>query len=152
MSTVSSTSFFCNSCKCNKMHKLPFSVSTLSSSKPLELLYTDVWGASPGVSIDGYKYYFIFVDHLTKYIWFFSMTNKSDVPIIFPKFKATVEKFFQKSIISLYRDNGGEFIHLRFFFGSHGFSHFLTPHPPEHNAHAERRYRYIVKMVYLCLI
>lgn len=34
----------CNSCQCNKSHRLPFGVSSLTSSRPLELLYSDVWG------------------------------------------------------------------------------------------------------------
>lgn len=33
----------CNAYACSKVHKLPFSESTLRSSKPLELIYTDVW-------------------------------------------------------------------------------------------------------------
>ncbi|MBT1570040.1 GAG-pre-integrase domain-containing protein, partial [Klebsiella pneumoniae] len=41
-SSVVSTST-CNSCYCNKTHKLPFSFSSLTSSHPLELLYSDVW-------------------------------------------------------------------------------------------------------------
>ena len=34
----------CDSCHCHKSHKLPFNKNSLSSSKPLELLYTNVWG------------------------------------------------------------------------------------------------------------
>lgn len=58
---------FCDSCRCNESHKLPFGVSSLKSLCPLDLLYTDVWGPSPIRSIDGYSYYVIFVDHYTKY-------------------------------------------------------------------------------------
>lgn len=32
----------CNSCLSNKSHKLPFNISTLTSSSPLQLLYTNV--------------------------------------------------------------------------------------------------------------
>ncbi|KAL3341414.1 hypothetical protein AABB24_025788 [Solanum stoloniferum] len=37
----------CVSCACNKSHRLLFSQSTLQSSSPLELLFSDVWGPSP---------------------------------------------------------------------------------------------------------
>ena len=33
---------FCDSCQCNKSHRLPFGVSSLQSCEPLDLLYTDV--------------------------------------------------------------------------------------------------------------
>jgi len=49
----------------------------------------------------------IFVDHFSKYIGLYPLKNKSDVSIIFPKFKTVVEKYFNLPIISLYSDNGG---------------------------------------------
>ncbi|XP_014491092.1 uncharacterized protein LOC106753757 [Vigna radiata var. radiata] len=42
----------CNSCQINKIHKLPFNESTLKSSYPLEIIFSDVW-TSPVLSIDG---------------------------------------------------------------------------------------------------
>ena len=135
----------CASCECSKSHKLPFKRSTLISSRPLELIYTDVWGPSPVRSIDGFLY-LVLVDHFTKYIWLYPLKNKSDVSIIFPKFKALVEKFFNLPIVSVYSDNGGELIKLRTFLTTHGISHFTTPpHTPKHNAPAERRHRHIVE-------
>lgn len=58
LSSSLSPSLFCNSCSSNKSHKLPFSISTLSTNRPLEILFSDVW-TSPILSIDGYKYYII---------------------------------------------------------------------------------------------
>jgi hypothetical protein len=63
---------------------LPFHKHGLTSSASFDLIYTDVWGPSPQTSIQGYKYYVIFIDHFTKYVWFFPFHNKSDVKIIFP--------------------------------------------------------------------
>ena len=118
----------------------------MSSSRPLELVYSDVWGPAPTRSLDGFSYYLIFVDHFSKYVWFYPLKNKSDVSLIFPKFKNIVEKFFNLPIVSLYSDNGGEFLKLRPFLAQHGISHFTTPpHTPEHNATAERRHRHIVE-------
>ena len=82
------------------MHKLPFSNSSIKSSNLLEYVYSDVWGPAPIVFVDGFRYYLIFVDHFTKYIWVFPMKLKSEVSVIFPRFKKVVEKFLQRSIIS----------------------------------------------------
>jgi hypothetical protein len=73
-----STDFVCNACQCNKSHKLPFSVSNLNSHKSLEIIFSDVW-TSPLLSVDCFKYYVIFVDHFTKYIWFYPLKKKYDV-------------------------------------------------------------------------
>ncbi|KAM0005355.1 putative RNA-directed DNA polymerase [Helianthus debilis subsp. tardiflorus] len=142
---VSLESFHCNSCSSNKSHKIPFGKNSFVANKPLQLLYSDVWGPTQ-TSIDGFKYYVIFVDYFSKYIWLFPLKRKSDVAIIFPQFKSLVEKYFQTSIISLFTDNGGEYIGLKSFLTTHGISHYTTPpHTPEQNGVAERRHRHVVE-------
>ena len=60
-------SFSCNSCDINKKHKLPFAKSSITSSFPLDVIFSGVW-TSPVSSSDGFHYYIIFVDQFTKYI------------------------------------------------------------------------------------
>lgn len=96
-----SKSDFCNSCSINKSHKLPFQKSTISSTYPLEVIYSDLW-TSPVLSHDGYRYYVIFVDHFTKYIWFYPLKHKSDTNLTFIKFKALVENYFKNKIKIFY--------------------------------------------------
>ncbi|KAJ9560164.1 hypothetical protein OSB04_005324 [Centaurea solstitialis] len=140
---VNDFSFNCNACQCNKSHKLPFHNNSLVSQSPLELLYTDLW-TSPLHSHDGLKYYVIFVDHSTKYIWFYPLKHKSDTKEVFIRFKALVEKYFEKSIKTIYSDNGGEYQALSTYLATVGISHLTTPpHTPEHNGYAERRHRHI---------
>ena len=135
----------CHSCLCNKSQRLPFGESSLESRGPLDLIYTDVWGPSPIQSIDGFNYYVIFVDHFTKYIWLYPLRLKSDVFTIFRQYKAVVEKFFHRSIISVYSDGGGEYTALKDFLSTLGIQHLKTPpHTPQHNGTAERRHKHIV--------
>ncbi|OMO73140.1 Integrase, catalytic core [Corchorus capsularis] len=138
--------FVCTACQCSKSHKLPFHLSSLSSSRPLELLYSDIWGPSPQISIDGYSYYIIFVDNFTRYTWFYSLKRKSDLSALFPKFKAMVEQYFQTHIQTIYSDGGGEYEHLKQTLQNHGITHLQTPpHTPEHNGISERKHRHIVE-------
>ncbi|CAL9008121.1 unnamed protein product [Prunus brigantina] len=65
-----SESLICSDCMVGKAHKLPFVSSAHKSTKPLELVHSDVWGPSPTVSALGYKYYVLFLDDYTKYGWF----------------------------------------------------------------------------------
>ena len=114
--------FNCNSCQCKNSHKLPFSSSSLSTSSPLEVVCTDVW-TSPIISVNNYKYYIIFVDHFTKYIWLYPLKWKSDTRDVFIKFKALAEKFFSRPIITLYSNNGEEYQALSSFLTINGVSH-----------------------------
>ncbi|KAG8381267.1 hypothetical protein BUALT_Bualt06G0104800 [Buddleja alternifolia] len=88
--SLSPSNFQCNSCDSNKSHKLPFAENSLHSTKPLELIYSDVWGPT-NLSIDGFQYYLLFVDHFSKYVWLYPMKKKSEVSILFPQFKLLVE-------------------------------------------------------------
>ncbi|WOG93565.1 hypothetical protein DCAR_0312851 [Daucus carota subsp. sativus] len=57
-----------------------------------------------------------------------------------------VEHFFKFPIISVYSDNGGEYIALNKLFQECGISHFTTPpHTPEHNGSAERKHRHVTE-------
>lgn len=75
LSSSLSSEFSCNVYLCNKSHKLSFSTSTLVSSQPLQIIFSDVW-TSPIILHDGFKYYVIFIDHFTKYIWFYPLKQK----------------------------------------------------------------------------
>ena len=137
--------YSCSDCLLNKTHKLPFFSNTIHSTHPLEYLYSDLW-TSPILSSDQNKYYAIFVDHYTRYTWFYPLQRKSQVCPTFMAFKALVENKFHTKIGTLYSDNGGEYVGLRLFLTSHGISHLNSPpHTPEHNRISERKHRHIVE-------
>lgn len=104
---------------------MSFGANSFTASKPLELLYSDVWGPIEK-SIDGFSYYVIFVDFYTKYIWLYPMKHKSDIKILFPQFKKLVEKYFKTPLISIFTDNGGEYTGLIPYLQAEGISHFTT--------------------------
>lgn len=136
----------CNTCSQNKAHCQPFHSHGLTSQAPLELIYTDVWGPSHDIGLDGSKYYLIFIDHYTKYIWLYPMSTKSSVQIIFPQFQHLVENRFNTHIKSLYSDNGGEYIALKSYFSVHGIGHYTTaPHTTQQNGMSESRHRHLVE-------
>lgn len=138
-------SYHCNACSINKSHKLPFHDTSITSSRPLQIVFSDVW-SSPVHSFDGYKYYLLLVDHFSRFMWFFPLKLKSQVAATFIKFKQLVETQFNTKLTTLYSDNGGEFIALRSFLANNGISHLTTPpHTPEHNGLSERRHRHIVE-------
>lgn len=99
----------------NKSHKLPFHKSSLSSSQPLQFIYSDVMGPVPIQSINGFSHYVIFIDLYSRYVWLYPIKFKSDVSSIFPTFKSMVENQLNAKIKTIYSANGGEYIKLRPF-------------------------------------
>jgi len=144
-SSLITNEFSCNACLCNKSHELPFSTSTLVSTKPLQIIFSDVW-TSPVTSSNDFKYYVIFFNHFTKYLWFYPLTCKSEVLDVFQRYKSIVENYFNQRIVTLYSDNGGEYSALKAFLSKTGITHLTTPpHTPELNGYSERRHRHIVE-------
>lgn len=75
ISSKSLSTFSCNSCSHNKMQKLSLFKSTLSREFPFQLVYFDEWRSLVD-TMHGYKYYVIFVDHFTKYMWLYPLNKK----------------------------------------------------------------------------
>jgi len=74
----------CTSCSTNEAHQQHFGSTSFQSHSPREIIYTDVWGPAHITGFSGAHYYLIFVDHYTKYMWFYPMSAKSLVLSIFP--------------------------------------------------------------------
>ena len=91
-------------CRMGKSHKLLFHLSPSVSHFPLELIFTDVWGPSPFYSNNGNWYYVCFIDDFSKFVWLFPIATKSVVTSIFLKFRAHVEKLFDKKIKAIQSD------------------------------------------------
>ena len=83
---------FCNACQQGKLHKFHFSTSEIKTKQPLELIHTNLWGPASVMSMNGYKYYILFVDDYTQYSWIFPLVLKSDALETFKTFKRLVEK------------------------------------------------------------
>ena len=79
------------------MHKLPFGPTTLSSSHVLDIVFSDVW-TSPLVSVDGFKYYVIFVDHFTRYTWFYPLKKSLKFLKLLPSLKLWLKIDFNPNL------------------------------------------------------
>ena len=65
----------------------------------------------------GNRYIFVVIDDHTRYMWSILLKDKSDAFDMFKMFKKVVEKDFNREIMTLRKDRGGEFT-------SHEFNNF----------------------------
>jgi len=61
------TPLMCHPCLEGKFSKLPFPQHVNKFVIPFHTIHTDLWGPAPSISVDGYRYYIIFVDECTRY-------------------------------------------------------------------------------------
>lgn len=135
----------CHHCCEAKAHKLPFSLSSSISSHPLELVHSDVWGPAPVVSHNGFRYFVIFVDDFTRYVWIYFLHTKDEVVRVFSSFKSQVENLLSHSIKTLRTDGGSEYFQISGLFPS--IVHQKTcPYTPQQNGVSERKHRHIIEL------
>jgi len=129
-----------------KSHQLPYPKSTSISSAPLQLVFSDVWGPAPD-SVGRNKYYVSFIDDYSKFTWIYLLKYKSEVFQKFHDFQQLVERQFNRKIITVQTDWGGEYEKLNSFFTKIGISHHVScPHAHQQNGSAERKHRHIVEV------
>lgn len=96
---------FCNSCPIGKHVSLPFVRSSSSTSCALGIIHDDLW-TSPIPNIDGYKYYLVFLDDFTHYLWTIPLKYKSETFQYFLNFQQYVLTQFERAIKSFQSDHG----------------------------------------------
>jgi GAG-pre-integrase domain len=134
-----------------KAHRLSFLSSTSSFTYPLEIIYSDVWGPTPLLSRNGFRYYIIFVDDYSRYSWIYFLCSKDEVIHVFTSFKLQVENFLQQSIKILRADEGTEYKHITRLFPS--IIHQTTcPYTPQQNGVSERKHRHIIELALAVMI
>ncbi|GJW14505.1 zf-CCHC domain-containing protein [Tanacetum coccineum] len=72
------SSHICHACQLGKHVKLPFVSLDTRVSSSFDIIHYDIW-TSPIVSIGGFKYYVLFLDHFSHYLWIYRLRHKSDV-------------------------------------------------------------------------
>ena len=105
-----------------------------------------MWGPAQE-SVGRKKYYVSFIDDFSKFTWIYFLKYKSEVFQKFHDFQNLVERQFDKKILAIQTDWGGEYEKLNSFFTKVGISHHVScPHAHQQNGSAERKHRHIVEV------
>ena len=119
----------CEACAKAKMHRVPVpKASRNRSSRPLQLVHSDMCGPMNVNSIGGSKYVLSFTGDYTKYVTVYFLKNKSEVLSKFQEYESMVTNLTGLKIQTLRSDNGGEYTSKEFakFCASKGIVHQFT--------------------------
>ena len=88
-----------------------------------------------------------FIDDYSKFTWIYLLKYKYEVFHKFTEFQSLVERIFNRKIIAMQTDWGGEYQTLHAFFLKVGIMHHVScPHAHQQNGAAERKHRHIVEV------
>lgn len=144
-----SSSTVCESCVFGKHVKLPFYASSTNTLMPFDIMHSDLW-TSPILSTAGHKYYILFLDDYSKFLWTFPITKKSQAYSIFSSLSALIKTQFEKNIKCFQCDNGREFDNepFKIFCDKNGLIfRFSCPHTSPQNGKAERKIQTINNII-----
>ncbi|GJT07254.1 ribonuclease H-like domain-containing protein [Tanacetum coccineum] len=130
----------CHACQLGKHVRLPFDSSSTIVTSCFDIIHSDVW-TSPIPSLSGFKYYVLFLDHYSHFVWVYPLIHKSDVLSKFMLFRNYVRTQFKCEIHSFQCDHGGEFDNrtLHKLFTDNGIQfRFLCPKTSHQNGKSER--------------
>lgn len=107
---LSRTALTCAGCLLVKPNQLKFPKSSSTcASRPLQLTHADLCGPFRVFTLASAKYFALFVDDYSQYMWIYLLHTQSAAFQTFCHFKNTVEKQTGLSISCLRSDRDGEF-------------------------------------------
>ncbi|GKD38726.1 ribonuclease H-like domain-containing protein [Tanacetum coccineum] len=77
------TQHLCRACQLGKQTKLLFQRSTSIVTSPFNIIHSDLW-TPPVSSMSGYKYYVLFLDHYSHFLWVYPLHRKSEAQLKLP--------------------------------------------------------------------
>jgi len=83
----------------------------LNLIRPLEMIYTDIWGPAPMPTSNGAKYYITFLDAYFKFVWIYLLHSKSQVSSIFNLFKTFAKNQTNHKLKAIQTNNAKGFLH-----------------------------------------
>jgi hypothetical protein len=143
------TNTLCKHCQQGKQTKTRFKSKEYSTTKPLEIVHTDLVGPTTTKGLKGERYFMLLVDDYTRMTAVCFLKNKLEAFENFKIYKEMVENEMDSRIKCLRSDNGGEFTSKEFmdYCSNHGIKRkFSIARTPQHNGVVERKNRTVKEM------
>jgi transposase InsO family protein len=121
----------------------------MTTDRPLELLYMDLFGPIAYISISVSKYCLVIVDDYSRFTWVFFLQEKSQTQDTLKGFLRRAQNEFGLRIKKIRSDNGTEFKYSQIegFVEEEGIKHeFSSPYTPQQNSVVERKNRTLLDM------
>jgi transposase InsO family protein len=122
----------------------------MTTTRPLEMLYIELFGPVAYISIDGNKYGLVIIDDYSCFTLVFFLQDKSETQEVLKKFLRRTENKFDAKGKKIRSDNSTELKNIRVedFLDNEGIKHeFSTPYTPQQNGVAERKNHTLIEMV-----
>lgn len=136
------TNTICDEFQKGKQTKVSFKTKEYSTTRPLELVHTNLCGSTRTRSLNGDKYFMLLIDDYSRMTWVTFLQEKSQEFESFKVFKKMVEKESGFKLKCLRLKYGGEFTSNQFedYCEQHGIRRqYSSTRTPQQNGVVERK-------------
>jgi transposase InsO family protein len=125
----------------------------MTTIKPLEMLYMDLFGPIAYISIGGNKYGLVIVNDYFRFTWVFFLQDKSETQEVLKKFLKRAQHEFDAKVKKIRSDYITEFKNTKVkdFLDKEVIKHVLAPYTPQQNGMAERKNHTLIEMARIML-
>ena len=102
-------SFNCLNCQLAKQLALYFNNSSSISDSPFGLIHSDIWGPSLISSVNGFRYFVLFIDDYSRFTWIYFLKHLYELSQIYISFAKMIKTQFSSVIKILRIDNAMEY-------------------------------------------
>ncbi|GMF13226.1 unnamed protein product [Phytophthora lilii] len=167
---VPKSNFFCSACIYAKSHRAAFSSNRRveRASMPLQKVHSDICGPLPVPSFSGCRYFVVFIDDFTRYMFTYPIKTRSQLYSCYENFRMKALNIFRSNVhileypsltsdldVQVFQaDNAKEYEKLgRIIFKRNGtHAQFTNAYAPQQNGVAERRMHTILERVRALLL
>ena len=140
----------CHGCELGKSKRFPFPKSSQrKTTKPLQLIHSDLCGPLNIPSVGGSRYFITFIDDYSRYVTVYFLKTKDEAYEKFVEYVSLVENQLDLTVKKFRSDGGGEYISNEFkdFCRSRGIAvEGSMSYTPQQNGVAERMNRTLMEM------
>jgi transposase InsO family protein len=140
----------CGVCQAGKQVGTPHRAKNImTTTKPLEMLHTALFGPIAYISIDSNKYGLVIIDDYSRFTWVFFSQDKGETKEALKKFLKRAQNKFDAKVKRIRSDNVTKFKNTQIedCLDEEGIKHeFLAPYTPQQNGVDERKNMTLTKM------
>lgn len=142
----------CETCHLSKAQRYVSREPRPTPHEPLDEVFVDTVGKLPQ-SINGNQYAVILTDAKTRMRWVLTVNTKDQIAPLLVQWAKTMHHQYGKSVRTIFRDGGTEFIKTKTFCDSQGIrTDISAPETPEQNGAAEAANKVILRVARSLLI
>jgi transposase InsO family protein len=139
----------CVACQKGKQHRVSFTSKIVNTiTKPLHLLYMDLFGPVFVNSLNKKSYCIVVIDDFSRFTWLFFQVSKDETPEILKEFITKVENLINHKVKIIRCGNGTEFknsVMNQFCVGKGILRQYSVARTPQQNGVVERRNRTLIE-------